>query len=140
MDETASRRFLDESIIRIKRMAPQLGILETEIVVDASDIFVPFQSSKLNRRFMLRVWVDGEYPINPADYVFVNPESRKEEGIPYWPNDGGQAFKLENPPWLCMAGTRAWVQKGGHPNPGTKFNLIENVLFSIFAKLSKVVE
>lgn len=139
MDETASKRFLEESIMRIKRMATHLGILETEIVVDASDVFVPFQSSKFNRRFMLRVRVDSEYPVNPADYIFVNPENRNEEGIPHWPNDGGQAFKLENPPWLCMAGTRAWVQHG-HPNSGTKFNLIENVVFSIFAKLSKAVE
>jgi hypothetical protein len=139
MDEIAFKRFLEESIAQVKHMASYLGVSENEIAVDASDVFVPIQSSKFNRRFTLRVRVDSEYPVNPADYVFVNPENRNAEGIPYWPNDGGQAFKLENPPWLCIMGTRAWVQHG-HPNPGTKFNLIENVVFSIFAKLSKLVE
>ena len=138
MDETASKRFLEESIVRIKRMAGYLGVSETEIIVETTDVYVPLLSSKYNRKFMLRVRVDSEYPVNPADYVFVNPENRYEEGIAYWPNDGGQAFKLENPPWICMAGTRAWVQHG-HPNPGARVNLIENVAFSVFAKLNKAV-
>jgi hypothetical protein len=138
MDEVASKRFLEESIIRIKRMAAYLGITEAEIVVDTSNVFIPFQSSKFDRKFMLSVRVNNEYPITPADYIFVNPENRNEEGVLYWPNDGGQAFKHENPPWICMVGTLGWVQHG-HPNPGTKFNLIENVVFSIFSKLSKAV-
>jgi hypothetical protein len=137
MDEIASKRFLEESIKRLKRIAKQLGTSEEDVVVDGPDIYIPILSSLYNRKFMLRVRTTDSYPAIPADYIFVNPENCNEIGVQHWPNDNGQAFKLQNPPWICMAGTLAWVQHG-HPNPGSNTNLIENAVFSIFVKLNKV--
>lgn len=137
MDEFAAKKFVETSILRLKEAAKQLGITENDVVQKDEFIYVPIPSRKHNRKFMLRALIDKEYPENPADYSFVNPETRQDTGIVDWPNDGGNAFKQESPPWICMAGTRAWVQRGNHPNPGLQVNLIENVVFSIFAKLNK---
>ena len=118
-------------------MATQLGISEDEVIVNGNEVYVSIPSSKYARRFALRARVDEGYPVDPAEYDFVNPQNFKEEGVAYWPNDGGQAFKVESRPWICMAGTRAWMQHG-HPKPDARVNLIENVVFSIFVKLNKV--
>lgn len=133
MDESASAAFLDQSIARLEQAKPQLG---AEIQLEARRIFVLLPSSRFNRQFLLAITVIDGYPETPADYGFLNPMTKLDEGTANWPNDGGQAFKLENPPWICMEGTRAWVQHN-HPNPGIQRNLIENVVFSIFAKLNK---
>ena len=133
MDESASKKFLEQTLKRLERARAQLG---AEIQVTDGQIFILLPSVRFNRQFMLKATPDGSYPENPADYCFVNPKTKCDEGITHWPNNGGQAFKLENPPWICMEGTRAWI-KHGHPNPGLQKNLIENVVFSIFAKLNK---
>jgi hypothetical protein len=135
MDENATKQFVQESIRRLRRMTPILGVSEDKVEIANGDIFVPVPSTKHNRPFMIRARPDGEYPTSPSDYVFVDPTA-KGEGVQFWPNDGGQAFKLDNPPWICMAGTKGWIQHG-HPNPGPRVNLIENVVYSIFVKLNK---
>jgi hypothetical protein len=137
MDIAASRKFLENSINRLREVAPQLGIASNDVVQKDGQIYVLIRSRTYGRNFTLRASVDNAYPENPADYAFVNPENWQDSNVAHWPNDGGQAFKLENPPWICMAGTRAWVQHN-HPNPGFQTNLIENVVFSVFSKLNKV--
>jgi len=137
MNVVASRNFLVNSVNRLRDVAPQLGITKNDVVQKGQEVFVLIRSNKYNRNFMLRVLVDDAYPENPAEYGFVNPENESDASIAYWPNDGGQAFKLDNPPWICIAGTRAWMQHS-HPHPGFQTNLIENVVFSVFAKMNKV--
>jgi len=136
MDEAASEQFLEKSINRIKEGSKQMGFSESEVMLEGNDLFILMPSSKYNRKYMLKVSIYEGYPINAADYLFVDTETKQEKGIEHWPNDGGQAFKLENPPWICMAGTRAWILHG-HPNQGPQTNLIENVVFSIWVKLNK---
>lgn len=133
MDKGASQAFLDQSLERLQQAKLQLG---AEIKVEDLRIFVLLPSSRFNRKFLLAITIIDGYPETPADYRFLNPLTKADEGVANWPNDGGQAFKLENPPWICMEGTRGWVQHN-HPNPGVQRNLIENVVFSIFAKLNK---
>ena len=136
MDPAASKKFLEESLSRLRRMQDKLGYLPDNIVTEESFVFIPLASSKTNRTFVLRAKPDEEYPMKPADYTFVNPADYKQEGVSFWPNDNGQAFKHENPPWICMSGTLAWTLHG-HPNPGMRDNLMENVAFSIFVKINK---
>ena len=136
MDPVASKKFLDESLNRLKRMQEGLGYPSEGVISEEPFIYIPLPSSRFSRSFVLRAKPDQEYPMHPADYTFVNVEDYKQEGVAYWPTDGGQAFKLENPPWICMSGTLTWTTHG-HPNPGIRDNLIENVAFSIFVKLNK---
>lgn len=141
MDETCSTNFFQRSIENVKKMMEHLGVPQEKITVDALTLFIPIPSSRFNRQYMLRVRQANNYPMEAAEYTFVNPENTSQEGDTYWPNDGGNAFKIQNPPgnapWMCIAGTSTWSQHG-HPNAGGKQNLIENVVSSIYYELNKV--
>lgn len=93
--------------IRKYRWNPQVVVLEDKVV-----LYLRFTHSHLsNRQKILRLEYGPNFPAERPREGFVNPHKWDEEGLEYWINDGGRAFKRDhNPPVICLEGTWGFHQ------------------------------
>lgn len=133
MDEIAAQELVASEIEKLKSLDQNLGI--RSISQDKWDIFVEFLRKKEGKVYVVRFRCDGGFPIEAcASVSFVNPKNLKEEGVEFWPDDGGQAIKrTHSPPFVCLLGVREYHQAPG--NHGGKPPRALASLASVFTSL-----
>jgi len=114
MDEVAAQALISAETEKLRSINKDLGIVS--ITQENWDIFVEFLRKKDGKIYAVRFRCDNGFPIEAcAGVAFVNPKTRKEEGIEFWPDDGEQAVKRNhNPPFVCMLGVREYHQSPGN--------------------------
>jgi hypothetical protein len=125
-----------KEIEKLKRGIITEYISSSDIVEDGKVIFLNLPVIKQDKRFLLRIDYDEKFPQEPADYKFVNPNTKADDDKQYWPDDNQQAFKAgENPRWICLAGTKEYKNKHeGKYNPNT--NSLSQTVFHIFRQMN----
>lgn len=136
MDSQASVDFLQDGIDKLKKLTEDMGISESDVILE-NTVYVKLPCLKNNRSYLLRIDCN-DYPIEPADYKFVNPQTKLDSSPEDWPNDNNQGFKIvENPRWICIVGTREYKKR----HPGSPIdpneNLLHRVVFHIFSQMNK---
>jgi hypothetical protein len=137
MDEQTSKKFFEDGIAKLRNIADVMGMTASDIVVDGNVVYVSLPCRKDGKRYCLQVKYEKDYPEEPLDCLFVDPITHQESGPGVWPDDGSNAFKRgENPPWICMAGTKSWKTRHGDPiDPSCR--LMNRLVFSIYSQMNK---
>ena len=133
MDEEATREFVSEELEKLRGLDRSLGI--HSIKQENLDTFVEFLRRKDGKIYMVRFRCNQGFPIESCASVhFVNPQTLKDEGPDFWPDDGERAVKrTHNPPFICLPGVREYHQPPG--NHGGKPTRAVLSLASIFTSL-----
>lgn len=109
---------------------------ESEITIEGRTIFVNL-SSKDGKRYLLRIDCNENFPLEPPIYKFVNPVTRLDDNIVYWPNDGQQSFKTNEPVrWICIAGTRDYKNRHGEHRFDLKTYPFAQTVFHILRQIN----
>lgn len=107
------------------------------VIHDENTIFIKLRKNDNEREFLLRVTCGEGFPLEPADYVFVNPETKEDDSREYWPIHNNDAFKFnENPRWICIAGTLAYKNHHKEYKFNSKFNSLNQTVFHIFKEIN----
>jgi hypothetical protein len=109
-----------------------------DIVIEGKIVYIYFPTKSDNKKFLLKITCDGEFPLEPADYVFVNPVTKQDDGLEFWPNEGQEAFKIDNqnPRWICLAGTREYKKHHSEHQFNPKVNSLAQTVFHIFRQIN----
>ena len=100
-------------------------------------IFANLKQKSTGKDFLLRVDCGKEFPLEPADYKFVNPDTRNDDGPEFWPIHNQNAFKTgENPRWICLAGTLAYKKQHSKHQYNSKFNSISQTVQHVFLEIN----
>lgn len=136
MDARLAEISFFEEVKKLKKvMSDWIG--EESITVEEKTIYINLLRKSDKKEFLLKCICDGEFLIQPADYVFVNPETKTDEGKEYWPDDGQEAFKMnENPRWICIAGTREYKKRHSDHQFSPTFHTLAQTVFHIFRQIN----
>lgn len=108
-----------------------------DITTDGKIIYINLPKKSDGKKFLLRITCDEEFPLQPADYVFVNPETKQDDGKEFWSDDNQDALKTnENPRWICLAGTRAYKNHHTDHQFNPKVNSLAQTVFHIFRQIN----
>ena len=101
-------------------------------------IFARLQQKSTGNDFLLRVDCGKNFPLEPADYKFVNPDTQNDDGSEFWPAYNQNAFKTnENPRWICLAGTSAYKKHHSGYQHNPKFNSISQTVHHVFLEINE---
>ena len=119
-----------EQIDILKRVVPDRwdGVVEAS----GSQVFVTIPASN-DRRYMLRIDIPERFPMGPADYTFVNPETRTDARPEFWPKNASGILVEESPPWICIKGTKAYSDH--HPDGSSSSSSLAKVVSHIFQSI-----
>ena len=100
-------------------------------------MFANLQQKSTGKDFLLRVDCSKNFPLEPADYKFVNPETRNDSGSEFWPTHNQNAFKAnENPRWICLAGTLEYKKHHPEYRHNSKIHSVSQTLFHILLEIN----
>lgn len=76
-------------------------------------LYVTIPRGQNGTSFVLKIILPDNFPLEPGNYLFVNPQTKNDDSAEYWPEDNEQAFKIknQNPRWICLAGTSDYKQR-----------------------------
>ena len=115
MDEILAQSMKKKAIDALCKTLPR--IIDTGFLnVENNSLFVNLPRKSDGQCFLLRVDLPESFPLDPANYYFINPKNKTERSSQFWPNDEEKSFKIsgQNPPWICLAGTSEY--KSRHDN------------------------
>ena len=136
MDEMLAKLEIESEIEKLDSLITE-WIGPDRITQEGNTIYVKLRKKDDEREFLLKVSCGKEFPLIPADYIFINPETKNDDSLEHWPVYNQNAFKTgENPRWICIAGTSEY--KKHHPehqfNP--KINSLNQTVFHIFREIN----
>ena len=100
-------------------------------------IFVKLRQKSTGKDFLLRVDCGKNFPLEPADYKFVNPDTQNDDRLEFWPTYNQNAFKTnENPRWICIAGTLAYKRHHSEYQHNPKINSISQTVHHVFQEIN----
>ena len=100
-------------------------------------IFANLQQESTGKKFLLRVDCGENFPIEPADYKFVNSDTQTDDGSDYWPVYNTNAFKTgETPRWICIAGTLEYKKHHPDYNHDPMVNSISQTVHHVFLEIN----
>ena len=100
-------------------------------------IFANLQQKSTGKDFLLRVDCGKNFPLEPADYKFVNPDTQNDDRSEFWPTYNQNAFKTnENPRWICLAGTLAYKKHHSEHQYNSKSNSISQTTHHVFLEIN----
>jgi hypothetical protein len=107
------------------------------VIQEGNIIFVQLRKIDDEKEFLLKVCYGEEFPLVPADYIFVNPETKNDDSPEHWPVYNQDAFKTaENPRWICIAGTLAYKKHHTDHQFNPKINSLNQTVFHIFREIN----
>jgi len=137
MDAALATTLFEEEVNKLKKGMSD-WIDTNDIRVDGRIIYIYLTRKSDSKKFLLKIVCDGEFPLEPADYFFVNPDTKQDDSIEFWPNEGQDAFKTENqnPRWICLAGTREYKKHHSEHQFNPKTNSLAQTTFHIFRQIN----
>lgn len=66
-----------------------------------------------NHSYMLKIEIPEEFPMKPADYSFVDPDTRNDDDPKCWPSGVSGLHANESPRWICIGGTKDYADHYG---------------------------
>ena len=102
-----------------------------------STIFANLRQESTGKDFLLRVDCEENFPLEPADYKFVNPDTRNDDGPQFWPTYNTNAFKTgETPRWICIAGTLGYKKHHSDYKYNPRVNSISQTVHHVFLEIN----
>ena len=115
-------------------------LIGSNLVQEENDyIFVTLIREKDNTSFLLKIIFPDNFPLEPANYIFVNPKTKVDDDSQFWPSDNQQAFKVakQNPRWICIAGTSEYKHHHNGAYDPTSHSLSSTVI-NIYKQINGV--
>jgi hypothetical protein len=137
MDATLAITLFEEEVNKLRKgMKDWIDV--NDITVEGKIVYIYLSRNSDNRKFLLKIVCDGEFPLEPADYTFVNPATKQDDGMEFWPNDNQDAFKTndQNLRWICIAGTREYKKHHSDHQFNSKINSLAQTTFHIFRQIN----
>jgi hypothetical protein len=129
MINAATQALLQEQVVRLRELSPQLGI--TDIRHEGLTVVVSFRRRRDGKVFTLRFGCDG-WPVVPPSTHFVDPTTGEDRGPEVWPTDGEQAFKTTaQPRFICLPGIREYHERHGPIQPNIHSNALPAILHQV---------
>ena len=110
MDKVLARTLDEKRRRQIEQLKQTWAKLHRPGLVEVQDglVFVTIPASG-NHSYMLKIEIPEEFPMKPADYSFVDPDTRNDDDQKCWPS-GVSGFNTEGlPRWMCIAGTKGYA-------------------------------
>ena len=95
MNKLLAQNSRQEKIVALTKVIAKL-IAPDHVQVAGDTIFVNLPKDKDNTLFLLKITLPENFPLEPADYFFVNPETKFDDSPEFWPKDDEQALKIKN--------------------------------------------
>lgn len=109
MDETASRRIIEEQVKKLETLE-SVGMIQ-DVALSYPDLFFSFICIRDNRAYRVHFRCDG-YPVQAPSVGFVSLNGSQKYGIEDWPNDGDNAIKRSSTPrFICLPGIREYYER-----------------------------
>ena len=136
MDEALVALHFNSEIQKLDKLVSEwLG--PDRVIQDGKTIFVKLQKIDGAIEFLLSIDVGEKFPLEPANYIFVNPTTKHDDDLAYWPTYNQDAFKSnENPRWICIAGTLAYKIHHADHQYNPKINTLNQTVFHIFREIN----
>ncbi len=109
MNDLLAQNIKQEKIkILIKISSKLIGL--NSVQEENGFLYVTITRKQDNTSFLLKIILPDNFPLEPGNYLFVNPQTKNDDSDKYWPQDNEQAFKIKNQTsrWICLAGTSAY--------------------------------
>lgn len=136
MDNELAKKLFEKEVSKLQKIMSH-DLKPQDIVVEENNIYAKLPKKKETETFLLKVSCDENFPLEPADYIFVNPETKQDDNKEYWPDDNNQAFKInENPRWVCLAGTKEYKKRHPEHKFNSKVNTLSQTTFHIFRQIN----
>lgn len=136
MDAELSKSLFEKEVEKMHKVMTE-WIGDGNISIDGRLVYMLLPRVKDNHRFLLRISCEENFPIEPADYIFVNPQTKVDDGKEFWPDDNQQAFKNnENPRWMCLAGTKEYKKRHPEHQYNPKIHTMSQIVFHIFRQIN----
>lgn len=135
MDSVLATKLFEQELAKLKKVMSD-DLINSDIFIEKI-IYVNLPRKNDGIKFLLKITCDEEFPLEPADYMFVNPVSKKDDDKQYWPTDNNQAFKLdENPRWICLAGTKEYKKRHPDHQFNSKIHTLSQTVFHILRQIN----
>lgn len=136
MDNELTKKLFEKEITKLRKVMSE-DLKPEDIVVNERNIYIKLPKKKTDDVFFLKATCDENFPLEPADYVFVNPNTKQEDSKDHWPDDNNQSFKVgENPRWICLAGTKEYKKRHPEHKFNSKVNTLSQTVFHIFRQIN----
>lgn len=137
MDALLANALFEEEVNKLRK-GMSIWMNVNDIAIEGKTVYIYLPKKSDNKKFLLKIVCDGEFPLEPADYVFINPITKQDNGLEFWPNDGQDAFKTENQNlrWICLAGTREYKKHHLEHQFNPKVNSLVQTTFHIFKQIN----
>jgi len=136
LDEQLANQLFKKEVGKLRKVMSE-DLEKGDIFEEERVIFVNLPRKKDKRKFLLRIDCTGEFPLEPANYIFVNPKTKQDDGTEFWPDDKKESFKIEeNPRWICLAGTREYKNRHAEHQFNPHFHTLSQTVFHIFRQIN----
>jgi len=136
MDEMLAKLETESEIKKLDKLITE-WIGQNRVIQEGNIIYVKLRKVDDEREFLLKVSCGEEFPLVPADYIFVNPETKNDDSTEHWPAYNQNAFKTgENPRWVCIAGTLGYKNHHTDHKFNPKINSLSQTVFHIFREIN----
>lgn len=136
MDNELTKKLFEKEVTKLRKVMSD-DLKPEDIAVEERSIYIKLPKKKTDDIFLLKVTCDENFPLDPADYVFVNLDTKQEDSKDNWPEDNNQAFKVgENPRWICLAGTKEYKKRHQEHKFNSKVNTLSQTVFHIFRQIN----
>lgn len=136
MDESLVAFHFNSEIQKLNKLVSEWIGLD-RVIQNGNVIFVKLQKINETIEFLLRIDIGDKFPLEPANYTFVNPITKLDDSLQHWPTYNQNAFKSnENPRWICIAGTLEYKKHHAEHQYNPKINTLNQTIFHIFREIN----
>lgn len=136
MDEMLAKLEIESEIEKLDNLITD-WIGPDRVKQDGNAIYVKLRKNDDKREFLLKVSCGEGFPLIPADYIFINQDTKNDDSPEHWPMYNQNAFKTsENPRWICIAGTLEYKKHHMEHQFNPKTNSLNQTVFHIFKEIN----